>query len=142
MRTLIKPGIMGLFVLMLSTLALTPAYAQGGLAVQHARGVSYVSGGVGQGERDALQEMQGRFNVKLVFALTAGNYLADVHVRILNHRGDEVLKTVANGPILLAKLPPGRYTVEATSYNDQKIKRIRVGGRMTRAHFYWHHSTL
>lgn len=141
MRTLIKPGIMGLFVLLLSTLALSPVYAQGDLTVQHAHGVSYVSGGVGQGERDALQAMQGQFNVKLVFALTAGNYLADVHVRILDHRGHEVLNTVTKGPIMLAKLAPGRYTIEATSYNDQKMKRVEVGRRMTHAYFYWHHST-
>lgn len=140
MRSLIKPGIMGFFVLLLSTLALTPVYAQGGLTVQRAHGASYVSGGVGYGERAELQQMQHRFNVRVVFALTAGNYLADVHVRILNHRGNEVLTTVTHGPILLAKLPPGRYTIEATSYNDQKIKHIRVGRGMTHAYFYWHHS--
>jgi hypothetical protein len=39
-------------------------------------GIRYVSGGIGQGERDMLRQMAGEYNLKLIFAVKQGNYLS------------------------------------------------------------------
>lgn len=83
-------------------------------------GVHYLSGGVGGGEARAIERAAPHWPVTLEFAVqdqrdkrAGADYLADVHVRVRDAHGHEVLQTVASGPFLLAKLPPGHYQVEA-----------------------------
>ena len=42
------------------------------------------------------------------------DFAADVAVKVHGAKGHAVLDTTAGGPVLLAKLPPGRYAVDAT----------------------------
>ena len=50
-------------------------------------GITYVSGGNGLEERQALNEASGDYNLKLVFAEKgSGSYLADIKLSIMNMR--------------------------------------------------------
>jgi hypothetical protein len=72
-------------------------------------------------------EARPEHNLKMVFALDSGNYLADVAVKVRDANGRTVIDGVSDGPWLYAKLPPGNYTASAT-YNDHTVTRqISVG---------------
>ncbi|WP_233831937.1 carboxypeptidase regulatory-like domain-containing protein [Paraburkholderia sp. ZP32-5] len=95
----------------------------GGLPqIQQQGDVSYVSGGVGLDESRALQAAQSQWPLTLRFTGPKGEFLADVHVSIVDAHNTEVLSTTSRGPYMLVRLHPGRYTVHA-KYNDNEQTR-------------------
>ena len=109
------------------------------LPIQDYRGIRYVSGGVGEGERAEINALSGRFNLRLLFAMQgSGSYVADVRVSVGDGRGESVLVATSNGPWFLAELPPGTYTVTAEALDQVQRQTARIGGaRQTRLNFYW-----
>lgn len=79
----------------------------------------YVSGGIGTSERETLEKERSNYNLWLTMAAKgSGAYLADVHVRILDKRTQQlVFSHPLAGPWLFVKLPVGRYDIEA-SYRE------------------------
>lgn len=107
-------------------------------AVQDYQGVKYLTGGVGQDERDLLRSMAGQFNLSLMFAVQGGAFLSNVHVLIQDGGKNTVLDAVANGPYLYAELPPGSYTVTASLEGQVRSRPVTVAnGRLARANFFW-----
>jgi hypothetical protein len=98
-----------------------------------------VGGGVGLNARAMLSsEAQPEHNVKMVFALDTGNYVADVGVKVKDANGRTVIDGVSDGPWLYAKLPPGNYTATAT-YNGRSVTKHFSAGRSGQqlAQFRW-----
>ena len=87
------------------------------LPATHRQGeVSYLSGGIGLSESDAIKHVAKAYPLELEFVLKAkpkDEYLANVKVRIKDAHDKTVLKTTAGGPFLLAKMPAGKYQVSA-----------------------------
>lgn len=77
--------------------------------------VQFLTGGVGKSERAAIEKEAGAYDLWLTVAERDGAYLSDVDVRIENDKGQVVLDTRTDGPFLLARLAPGRYSVRALS---------------------------
>lgn len=124
--------------LLLAIVVMPLAWSQQPLQVQEQQGVTFVSGGFGQDERDQLQAMQGQFNLKLVFAIDAGNYLGGIDVRIRDQQGSTLVETRSDGPILMANLPAGTYTVAADNKGNEKERSVNVGSQgMTEVTFTW-----
>jgi hypothetical protein len=125
-------------VLFLGALLGMPLVAQESLQVRDYQGIPYVSGGVGLEEREALEAMADRFNLELTFAMSSGNYLSDVRVRIVDRSGRLVLEATADGPLLYTRLPPGSYTVQVSGFERdfQRTAQIRAN-RQTQLAFYW-----
>ncbi|HUX25339.1 MAG TPA: carboxypeptidase-like regulatory domain-containing protein [Burkholderiales bacterium] len=116
------------------------AYAQNGLPPTQTYGsVSFITGGVGLDESAALKAAQKDYALSLLFVQTQrGEYLADVKVSIKDHAGETVLEAVSDGPMLLAKLPAGSYTVRAEHEGKVLVKTVRVAAKgVTRASFVW-----
>jgi hypothetical protein len=84
--------------------------------------VPYISGGVGADAREELLAKEKEYNLKIIAAAKSGDYLADVKVVIESTRKERVLDTTMEGPILLAKLAPGMYTIRAT-FDGQTLTR-------------------
>lgn len=102
------------------------AMPEGVPPVQHAGGISYLSGGVGSDESAAIKGEMGNYPLVLEFVgkTNAGNdYLADIPVQISDVHGTVVLDTSSRGPFMLISLPNGRYTVTA-SYNGNQVRRV------------------
>lgn len=98
-------------------------------AIHQDRGVSYVSGGVGEGEREWLAVLAHDFNLELEMAQTNRAYVADVKIAITDMNGHQVLNAMSGGPIFYAQLPPGRYQISATTQDGRTVsKRIRLAG--------------
>jgi hypothetical protein len=76
------------------------------------QGISYMMGGVGSEERDAMESQTGDYNVKFAFAEKVGVYLANIDVAVHDRSGKQILDvTATNGPWLYVRVPAGAYTV-------------------------------
>lgn len=118
-----------LVALLLVLLTVSPVWSQQPLELQEQQGISFVSGGLGADERDQLRTMQDEFNLKLVFAIDAGNYLSDIDVRIMDQQGNTLVETRSDGPILMAKLPAGTYSVAVANQGDSKERTVEIGSQ-------------
>ena len=97
-----------------------------------------VSGGVSLNARDTLRGSESNANVKLVFALNTGNYVSDVQVKVMDRSGRTIIEDTSNGPWLLARLPAGSYTANATYNGSTVTQKFTVGGKGLRtAQFRW-----
>lgn len=100
-------------------------------------GIEYLSGGVGIDAQDRINERARDFNLKLVFTLTEGNYIADVGVAVKDARGRTVVEDTADGPFFLAKLPAGQYTVAATYEGKTVTRKLQVGKGLRTEYLRW-----
>lgn len=100
-------------------------------------GVEYLSGGVGIDAQDRINERAKEFNLKLVFTLTEGNYVADVGVAVRDSKGRTVVEDTAEGPFFLAKLPAGQYTVAATYEGRTVTRKLQVGKGLRTEYLRW-----
>lgn len=114
-RILTRDGVRLLMTGMVLTFGLAAWSAAQGAdeAVMRNGDVSYVSGGVGDESMQRMSGLAGEFNLQLLCVANAGNYLSDVAVSIRDARGTVVLDAKTDGPLLLARLPAGRYQVVA-----------------------------
>jgi len=92
--------------------------------------VAYVSGGIGEDEAAAMKQAAPRYPLELTFVAKAEDghdmYLAGTEVTVRDHSGRIVLYDHADGPFLLAKLPPGRYTVEAIDHGQIRQRSVTL----------------
>jgi hypothetical protein len=130
-------GVASLFLF----LAVAPIYAQSAAETvkveKTAEGVEYVSGGIGENAQQQLNERAKDYNLKLVFTLNEGNYIADVDVAVKDAKGRTVVQDVAEGPIFLAKLPAGQYNVTANYEGKSQTRKLRVGKGLRTEYLRW-----
>ncbi|MDD5266481.1 MAG: carboxypeptidase regulatory-like domain-containing protein [Methylococcales bacterium] len=105
--------------------------------------VTFVTGGVGIDERNALDASRANYNLSLLFSVKGtGDYLSDVKIRITDLKGNVFLETVSDGPKLFAKLPPGRYIVIVDLNGETYRKTVSVRGKHnTSLYFTWSQKT-
>lgn len=118
---------------MLSTLVLSLALLTMGSSaqaqppeVQKADEVTFVSGGVGDESMAQLAEMEKQFDLKLFLVGKSGAYLSDIGIAITDSNGKGVLLTTSDGPVLLANLPTGAYSVKASKNGDVVVQLLNV----------------
>jgi len=90
---------------------------------------TYLSGGIGQDEATAIQHEASKYPVELEFVVKSvprDEFTADVHVKVTDSQGKQILDTVSNGPFLLAQLPNGHYRVEAIKHGQTKMRDVTV----------------
>jgi len=98
----------------------------------------YVSGGVGTEAVELLKSIEKDFNLKVVFADKAGEYLSEVKVTITDSGGRVLLDAVTEGPLLMAKLPAGGYRIDATFDGRSERQNVRVSAnKLTSVGFQW-----
>ena len=94
--------------------------------------VTYITGGVGQTEADAIKHVAKYYPLELEFLLKAkpkDEYLSDVKVRIKDAHDRMVLNLTADGPFLLAKMPAGKYTVSAERNGNIEHREVQVAAK-------------
>ena len=130
--------VLSLFVLSNTAVSFSAETPAPPLMVKEYEGIPYVSGGIGLDEREAVRAMAKDYNLKIVFALKEGNYLADASVLIKDAQGKTVLGTVSDGPWFYAKLPAGQYAVTATMMEKANTGNVQIkpAGQSV-LHFYW-----
>jgi hypothetical protein len=127
-RFLARPLGAAVGTLLLASAALGQAQGQAQAQAQapEASGVAYIAGGVGESGRAEIEAVQAQYSLKLVFAYTNGEFLAQVKVVISDAAGETLVSTDADGPWLLVNLPAGTYTVAATVNGETKTEQVSV----------------
>ena len=91
--------------------------------------VSYITGGVGKAEADAMKHVARYYPLALEFVLKAkpqDEYLSKVKVRIKDAHDRMVLDVTSDGPFLLAKMPAGKYTVSAERNGKVEHRQVEI----------------
>jgi len=103
--------------------------------------ISYLTGGIGMDEAQAIERKAPDYPLTLEFLVKArprAEFTSNVKVRIEDQHGAVVLDTVSNGPFLLVDLPAGKYKVTADCGGEVKTRHIRVmDNRPKRSIFEW-----
>lgn len=103
--------------------------------------VSFITGGIGEDEATAFKNAAATYPLELLFVQKArptDEYLADVVVTIRDRSGKLLLDTTAEGPFLLARLPAGKYKIEAAYRGERKYQTVEIrSGMHRRAVFVW-----
>lgn len=92
-------------------------------------GVTYRVGGIGANEAKAMRAVRDDYPLALTFVERGDGrdmYTGGVRVRIVDAEGSVRLATESPGPMLLARLPQGRYTVEATLGDDTQAREVEI----------------
>jgi len=111
-------------------------------AVKSAGEVRYLSGGIGDDEELEIRRAAADFGMLLEFTEVErgnnhGKWSADIDVTVRSGN-QAVLSTRTDGPLLLLRLAPGAYTVEAARKGVRQTKRIEVKpGKLARERYFW-----
>jgi len=114
-----------LFMLLLALASFSPLAANAQedvLEPGFANGVPYLSGGIGDEEREAIDRARKSYNTKLVLAETSGSYVSNVSLAVATVLGEPVITLFGAGPLVLLQLPPGSYLVTA-DYDGRKAQK-------------------
>jgi hypothetical protein len=110
-------------------------------------GVEYMSGGVSSDEAQLMQEVEPRWPASFEFAVKGDKApvaAQAVTLTIRDASGNAVLSQVASGgPILVARLDPGHYEVEASLGGQVQKQQIDVlAGQSSHTVFTWPSGTV
>ncbi len=123
-------------------LATTMAHAATSLPpVQRLGNINYVTGGIGQAESSAIEHASHNWPLTLEFAVKdkqRADFVAGVTVDVHDAGKHVKLNLKSDGPFVLAKLPPGRYLVDATLDGKTLHEQVVVAsGHPAKAIFEW-----
>lgn len=100
--------------------------------------VNYVTGGIGDDERAAIEAARKNYNVHVTSASVSGAFVEDAKVVITDKDGTSLLDVKA-GPLLYVQLPAGTYTLKATHGEQVKTQKIVITKKKPNAtvHLGW-----
>ena len=98
--------------------------------VQAANVGDVVTGGVGKEEMQQIENIQNEYNLKVTFAAAKGHFLSDVKIQISDMSGQIIVNTNTEGPVLLAKFMPGKYTIVATNAGGTKTQTVIINNSL------------
>jgi hypothetical protein len=118
--------ISALVAAIVATVSIAPARANDALPpVQQQGNISYLSGGIGKEETDALEAVKRNYNLRITSADKTGHYSGDIHIVITDQQNNIQLDT-NGGPLFYANLPNGRYVVEGINDGLSKKQAITI----------------
>lgn len=139
------------FAFVLGGIISGPGFAQAGSGpsstpatlppVQSQGQTEYLTGGIGTDESEAIAQEARAWPLVLELAQngpTRAAYISDVSVTIKDGSGKIILDTTTEGPFLLVRLAPGRYSLDA-SYEAKTLHRdVSIGeGGSSRIVLLW-----
>jgi hypothetical protein len=115
------------FFLGLMLIGFSAAAEETSIQPQTQEGVTFVTGGVGVDEQQEMKALKSEYNLRLLFSEKGtGEYLSDVKVSIKDSKGNICLDAVSDGPMLFAKLKPGRYSVTVDNNGHIMDKHVNL----------------
>ena len=98
--------------------------------VEVINGIEVMNGGANIADANYLKSRGAEFGLRFVFSGRGGEYGVAERLTLLN--GDrEVVSVLAAGPYVMLKVPPGRYTAEATFKGVVERRSVVVGNSAT-----------
>jgi hypothetical protein len=99
-------------------------------------GVEYINGGAGEEARADIAAQRAAFPLRIVFSVSSGAYVVADRVELGNAQG-KVLGVDDAGPMLLVKVAPGDYMIDASYGGKTERRRVRVGRDATTVNWRW-----
>jgi hypothetical protein len=98
-----------------------------------------ISGGIGADSREALAAREKDFNFKLISTIIGtGTYVSDVALTISNAAGKPLVRHTTQGPLFLATLSDGVYTLSATFRGQTQTRKFQIrAGRLLTEYLRW-----
>jgi hypothetical protein len=93
---------------------------------QSPAGIPYISGGAGEEERSSMAARASEFPLKVVLSQSVGEYVVADKLSVVTPQGELLLVRDA-GPVVMMRLQPGTYTLEATWKGRTERRTVRVG---------------
>lgn len=108
------------------------------LKPQQQNGISYLSGGIGIDETQAIQQEKG-YNLHMTFSAGPSNeYVPNIDVVIQTLKGQVVVSMKQIGPIAFVKLPADTYLIISSRDGHEKRQTIAVGsGAVQTVNVHW-----
>jgi hypothetical protein len=104
----------------------------------HEGTVTYITGGIGQAETQAIKAAARNYDLQISNAEKDGAYTAGADFVIRSKDGHEVLQARNTGPLVYAQLPPGDYVIHANYNGVQRVADAKIDGRgATGVHLIW-----
>jgi len=117
---------------------LTPAAVLAAVIPQQQNGITYVNGGVGEEEQDAMKAQRADYNLLLTFATQqSGAYRSGVQLDVMDAKGTNLLSVPNTGPMFFAKLPPGTYRISAAADGKTFKRTVKVGSAPKEVILHW-----
>ncbi|MFK3739788.1 hypothetical protein [Massilia sp. TN1-12] len=117
-------------------LATVPAVQAAG--PQQQNGITYINGGVGQDEQNAMRALRADYNLLLTFATKqSGAFRSDVQLDIMDAKGTTLLSVPNTGPMFYAKLPAGTYRISAAAEGKTFKRTVKVGNAPREMTLHW-----
>ncbi|HEX8874988.1 MAG TPA: hypothetical protein VF780_10205 [Nitrosospira sp.] len=97
--------------------------------VQSQGKTEFLTGGVGKDESDAILHVANTWPLTLELSKAAApraEYISDVQITIKDKSRNTVLDINAEGPYVLVKLPPGKYSLDAVFESKTLHRNINI----------------
>ena len=127
-------------ILMLSTISVSYAdnmRIPGTIPIQQEGRATYVTGGIGDEERDMLDSVRHEYNLHIMNSSKKGEFTSDTNLAIYDNKGNQIINTAA-GPLFYANLPAGKYTISAENEGSTQRKNINISSNhATNTNLVW-----
>lgn len=98
---------------------------------QYSQGISYISGGVGEGESEAILTESKQWPLLLELSQLEngrGVWIFGAKIKVLNAKNQVIFDAQADGPYMLINLTAGQYQIEASYQGSIQKKSVLIQG--------------
>lgn len=98
---------------------------------QYSQGISYISGGVGEGESEAILTESKQWPLLLELSQLEngrGVWIFGAKIKVLNTKNHVIFDAQADGPYMLINLTAGQYQIEASYQGSIQKKSVLIQG--------------
>ncbi len=99
--------------------------------LQNANGVEYMNGGSGTEGVDYMKARGNEFPLQITFSGRGGEYGVAERL-VVSSAGRELISVPDAGPLMMIKLAPGNYTLEATFKGVVEKRSVSVGNGISK----------
>ena len=108
------------------------------VSVQTSMGTTYLNGGVGDEETEAMRSVAKDYPLRMTFSERDGGFIGDVSVTITDAKGESVFELPKAGPMLYVMLPKGKYNISASSNGKTQSRKVMLSGKRGKnIQFHW-----
>jgi hypothetical protein len=96
---------------------------------QYSQGISYITGGVGEGETQAILSEAKQWPLLLEMSQIEngrGVWIFGATVNILNDKNQSIFNAQADGPFMLVNLEAGNYSLQASFSGVQQTRSVVI----------------
>lgn len=88
--------------------------------------VYMITGGIGKEEMGMFQTQARNYSLRVKTTIKQGHYISDAWIRVKDSKDELLLQAEMDGPLLYAKLKPGKYKVSAEWNSETQTHTVNI----------------